>query len=263
MSLDYNSVNNIFKSVFARSATAEEASQYAIYSADSLKSALYATTTYQEQTLPIARLYTALLGRDPEPGGLNFYIHNLRDGKMTLASAANGFLHSPEAQFKFGYLNASDVDFIQTLYQTVLGRAGEAAGVEYYLNKLATGTSDRANVAVSFSYSPENIAKVGAKQYSAFDAAAATKHGIAADGYIARADVFADANGDGIWNEGEAKTTTDDFGNWSLTDAKGVVVVSGGQDISTNLRNTQVLKAPAGATVVNPLTTLQAELSAQ
>lgn len=81
--------------------------------------------------------------------------------------------------------------------------------------------------------------------------------GKAIDGYLKDATVFADANGDGIWNEGEAKATTDANGNYVLDGAKGVIIASGGIDLSTGEAFKGVLKAPEGSTVVTPLTTLQ------
>lgn len=82
--------------------------------------------------------------------------------------------------------------------------------------------------------------------------------GRVADGYIKNATVFADLNGDGVQNAGEISTTTDNFGNFTLTGTAGFgrIVVSGGTDISTNLPFNGTLTATAGATVVNPLTTL-------
>lgn len=77
------------------------------------------------------------------------------------------------------------------------------------------------------------------------------------DGYVKDALVFADANGDGVWNEGEAKATSDDKGNFVLLGAKGKIIASGGTDISTGKPFAGILTAPEGATVVNPLTTLQ------
>ncbi len=77
------------------------------------------------------------------------------------------------------------------------------------------------------------------------------------DGYIANATVFADENGDGIWNEGEAKTTTDEKGNFFLEGAKGAIIATGGTDISSGKSFVGILKAPEGSTVINPLTTLQ------
>ena len=81
--------------------------------------------------------------------------------------------------------------------------------------------------------------------------------GKAIDGYLSGAMVFADANEDGIWNEGEAKATTDGNGNFVLTGAKGSIVASGGIDLSTGKEFKGVLKAPEGSTVVTPLTTIQ------
>lgn len=81
--------------------------------------------------------------------------------------------------------------------------------------------------------------------------------GKAIDGYLSGATVFADENGDGIWNEGEAKAVTDAKGDFVLTGAKGTIVASGGIDLSTGKEFKGVLKAPEGSAVVTPLTTLQ------
>lgn len=87
--------------------------------------------------------------------------------------------------------------------------------------------------------------------------AGASSSGRVADGYVAGATVFADTNGDGVWNPGEAKTTTDAQGNFTLAGEAGALIASGGTDISTGLPNATTFRAPAGATVINPLTTLQ------
>ena len=92
------------------------------------------------------------------------------------------------------------------------------------------------------------------------------------DGYIRDATVFADANrdgvwldvnSDGVWQEGdEAMTRTDAQGNFKLASGGHGIVSFGGIDISTGLAHTGVLKAPAGSTVINPLTTLVAAIAA-
>jgi VCBS repeat-containing protein len=86
--------------------------------------------------------------------------------------------------------------------------------------------------------------------------------GLAEDGYIAGATVFADANHNGILDAGEAHTTTNADGSFTLNGGSGPLVMFGGTDISTNLSFTGALSAPAGSTVVTPLTTLIAAIVA-
>jgi hypothetical protein len=74
---------------------------------------------------------------------------------------------------------------------------------------------------------------------------------------LKNATVFADANGDGIQNADEVSVATDAQGGFTLVNAKGAIVVSGGTDLSTGKDFKGTLKAPAGSAVITPLTTLQ------
>ena len=87
-------------------------------------------------------------------------------------------------------------------------------------------------------------------------ATTATYSGKAIDGYISGATVFADANENGIYDSGESTTTTDADGNFTLVDALGSLIMSGGTDISTGQAFQGRLLAPAGSKIVSPLTTL-------
>jgi VCBS repeat-containing protein len=84
--------------------------------------------------------------------------------------------------------------------------------------------------------------------------------GVGVDGYIAGAFVFADANGNGVFDAGEASATTNADGSFTLHNPHGTLIMTGGTDISTGLAFTGTLKAPDGATVVTPLTTLVTSL---
>ena len=88
--------------------------------------------------------------------------------------------------------------------------------------------------------------------------------GSLADGYIRGAMVFQDLNNNGVWDEGEpkAKALTDAFGRFSIDLVKGSnapLVATGGFDKDedgNDIPFTGVFKAPPGATVITPLTTL-------
>ncbi|UPJ41119.1 VCBS domain-containing protein [Bradyrhizobium sp. 40] len=84
----------------------------------------------------------------------------------------------------------------------------------------------------------------------------------AVDGYIAGAFVFADANDNGKFDDGEASATTGSDGSFTLHNAHGTLIMTGGIDVSTGLAFNGTLKAPEGSTVVTPLTTLVASVIA-
>ncbi len=80
--------------------------------------------------------------------------------------------------------------------------------------------------------------------------------------YVANAVVFADANGNGKADNGEAWTITDANGQFELFGGWGTLVMAGGTDTGTNLPFTAVLKAPLGSTDISSLTTLASGLAA-
>jgi VCBS repeat-containing protein len=78
------------------------------------------------------------------------------------------------------------------------------------------------------------------------------------DGHITGALVFEDLDGDRIHDEGETFTYTNESGDFNTNAFSGKygLVAVGGNDISTGLAFTGTLTAPAGSTVLSPLTTL-------
>lgn len=104
----------------------------------------------------VYELYDGLLGRAPDPLGLEGWTANLRAG-ASLQGVAQAFLASPEGQARAGALNSTD--FVQQLYGATLHRTGEAAGVRYWGDQLDHGAS-RADVALGFALSSEHIANL-------------------------------------------------------------------------------------------------------
>jgi hypothetical protein len=101
------------------------------------------------------RLYQAALDRAPDPGGLGYYIRVL-ELCWQLHDIAGNFLQSPE--FLATYGNTTDLQFVDLLYENVLHREGEAAGVQFHLDELEKSVLDRAQLLINFSESPENQA---------------------------------------------------------------------------------------------------------
>lgn len=94
-----------------------------------------------------------------------------------------------------------------------------------------------------------------------------TLSGSAIDGYIFNAKLFLDLNGNGVLDSGEPVTTTGPNGEFTFGSAIDSfdnlqLVLVGGIDISTKKPYLGELLAPAGSTVVTPLTTILAELGA-
>lgn len=83
--------------------------------------------------------------------------------------------------------------------------------------------------------------------------------GVAVDGYLQFSKVVCDANGNGVADAGETLVYTLADGTFRFADGcKFGVLVSGGKNADTGLMFVGVLKAPVGATVASPLTTLMA-----
>ena len=106
---------------------------------------------------PVSRLYLAALRRIPDAAGLDNWVIDLRAGN-SLQSAADYFAASLEFTLLYGSL--SDSDYVSLLYQNVLGRAADPAGLSHWTGLLASG-STRGQVLLGFSESPEAIQLFG------------------------------------------------------------------------------------------------------
>ena len=76
------------------------------------------------------------------------------------------------------------------------------------------------------------------------------------DGYLVGSTVFADTDGDGIQDAGEAASQTDGTGGFALVNASGNLILEGGVDISTSLAFEGRLWAPEGSSAITALSTL-------
>ncbi len=106
----------------------------------------------------VARLYSAYFDRAPDAGGWAFWNQHSVDG-MTLWRTSDFFADSSEFKQTYG-ASLSNQAFLGLVYQNILDRSPDASGLQYWLQRMATGTT-RGEVMVFFSESPEYIGQVG------------------------------------------------------------------------------------------------------
>ncbi len=112
------------------------------------------TLPTNEPDAGIYRLYQAYFQRDPDVGGLCHFTTGWTATMPTrvLQGPADFFAASPEFIARYGAL--SNTEFVRLVYQNVLGRSPDAAGLAYWQSQLASGMS-RGTMMVGFSESAE------------------------------------------------------------------------------------------------------------
>ena len=102
-------------------------------------------------TAVVARLYVALLKRQPETAGHEYWMGQIASG-VNHGEIAAFFVVSPEWQLVYG--DTTDEEFVDLLYQNVMHRVGETEGRTYWIDQLGDKTP-RLAVALFFSQSDE------------------------------------------------------------------------------------------------------------
>jgi hypothetical protein len=114
------------------------------------------------------RLYKAAFARDPDLGGLGYWISILEqyldptlsaERNPFLLDVAKTFVESPEFKSKYGDQVDNDT-YITNLYLNALGRAPDPGGFTWWKNNLDAGFLSRSDMFVYFSESEENKASV-------------------------------------------------------------------------------------------------------
>ncbi len=87
----------------------------------------------------VLRAYHTVLGRAPDPVGLDFYVDRMEGAGMSLAGVANDLSGSAEFQAATGGL--SNGAFVEYVYTHALDRSADAGGAAYYTQALDRGLS--------------------------------------------------------------------------------------------------------------------------
>ena len=99
----------------------------------------------------VTRMYENCLYREPDESGLNGWTGQLAGGYMDGAAIAEQFVFSSELLSH----NLSDEDFVEMLYQAMMGRASDAAGKSGWVAQLKNSYMTRSEVTKSFVESTE------------------------------------------------------------------------------------------------------------
>lgn len=97
----------------------------------------------------ISALYIAYFNRAPDAEGLSYWLTQASgvSAENLLRQISAGFSAHPQFQASYGALN--NTQFVNALYQNMLGSAGDVSGVNYWVAKLEGG-STRADVVADF-----------------------------------------------------------------------------------------------------------------
>ena len=89
----------------------------------------------------VTSLYSACLGRTPDPVGLNDWCTKLANGTISGKECAYGFFFSPEFRAKAETMPAGAL--VDTYYRVFLNRSADGAGKDYWMQRIApTSVSD-------------------------------------------------------------------------------------------------------------------------
>ena len=131
------------------------ASAQPVAGAESARAAKAASQTQRDS---VYRLYRAYFLREPSAAELTYWADRYANGNATLASISDFFARSNEFKNRYGSL--TNAQFVDLVYQNVLGRPADAAGRAHWIAQLDKGQS-RGSVMIGFSESGEFVKATG------------------------------------------------------------------------------------------------------
>jgi DNA-dependent RNA polymerase auxiliary subunit epsilon len=102
----------------------------------------------------LVRLYKTVFDRDPDHGGYRYWSDRL-DIDLDFSEVVRSFVASQE--FAKDYAGKDKEAFLEQVYENVLERKPDQAGLNWWLQQLVEGHTDEAGVIAGFSFSNEFI----------------------------------------------------------------------------------------------------------
>ena len=151
-------VDQVFRQLIGRSPTNAERSQWlgplsnGTKSPGDLVATLRQSSHHRTVVDQVTRLYRAYYLRIPDKGGLEYWIAQRLGGRSLLSISA---FFARSGEFVELYGNKTDRQFVELIYENILGRPGEPAGVTYWTNEITSGRRGRGEVMLGFSEAAE------------------------------------------------------------------------------------------------------------
>ena len=128
--------------------------------------AIFGNTAARAEVDAVLDFYRGVLARLPDDAGFDSYVNHLRMAQCAgqgavfqeVDAVSRSFLQSPE----YAQRARSDAQYVGDMYNTFLRRGGEASGVQFWIDELATGHRTREDVRQSFIASGEFRQRVDA-----------------------------------------------------------------------------------------------------
>ena len=103
----------------------------------------------------VYRVYQAGFNRKPDLAGLGYWINQMDNG-VTQRDVAASFVAGAEFAALYGGANPTNLVYVTKLYNNVLQRAPEKAGLDYWVGIMDSGAANRGEVLAFFSEGAEN-----------------------------------------------------------------------------------------------------------
>ncbi len=123
--------------------------------------AIFGNTAVRKEIDMVVDFYRGLLARLPDNSGFAFWVQQFRTAQCQGASAVIAQVESISSQFATGAEYAararSNSQYVGDLYNAFLRRGGDLAGVQFWINQIATSAQTREQVRQQFVASPEEF----------------------------------------------------------------------------------------------------------
>ncbi len=120
---------------------------------------VWVSTDIRGSSAQAYRIYKAAFDRTPDLEGVGYWIAQMERG-MNVVEVSARFIDSAEFRSLYG-ASVSNADFLTRVYNNVLDRHPDSAGLAWWVNEMQTNTSKTwQKVLADFSESPENQANV-------------------------------------------------------------------------------------------------------